>query len=64
MKRNSKGDFVPFGQGDAPIKAVLALLRDRHWAIPANIEYEYNGGDAVQQVTRCLGYCKRALETS
>jgi sugar phosphate isomerase/epimerase len=59
-KRNG-GAFVPFGQGDAPIAEVLTLLRDRQWAIPANIEYEYKGGDAVEEVKRCLDYCKEAL---
>ena len=60
-KRND-GDNVPFGEGDTPIKPVLALLRDRKWAIPANIEYEYNGGDTVQEVRRCVEYCRAALE--
>jgi hypothetical protein len=41
---------------------VLALLRDRRWAIPANIEYEYNGGDTIAEVRRCFEYCKSALE--
>lgn len=60
-KRND-GDNVPFGEGDTPIKPVLALLRDRKWAIPANIEYEYDGGDTVREVKRCFEYCKAALE--
>ena len=40
---------------------VLALLRDHKWAIPANIEYEYNGKDTVAEMKRCLAYCKEAL---
>jgi len=59
-KRND-GDNLPFGDGDTPIVEVLKLLRDRRWAIPANIEYEYKGGDAVDEVKRCLEYCKHAL---
>lgn len=60
-KRND-GPNVPFGEGDSPIGAVLRLLRDQRWAIPANIEYEYKGGDTVEEVRRCLEFCKRALD--
>ena len=54
------GPAVPFGEGDAPIKEVLKLLRDNHWNIPANIEYEY-AGDPVLEVEKCFEYCKKAL---
>lgn len=59
-KRND-GPNVPFGEGDTPIGAVLRLLRDQRWAIPANIEYEYKGGDPVEEVRRCLEFCRREL---
>ncbi|HUE86079.1 MAG TPA: sugar phosphate isomerase/epimerase [Vicinamibacterales bacterium] len=61
-KRND-GPNVPFGEGDTPIGAVLRLLRDQAWAIPANIEYEYKGGDTVEEVRRCLEFCRRELES-
>jgi sugar phosphate isomerase/epimerase len=61
-RKRNQGENVPFGEGDTPIKAVLALLRDQKWRIPANIEYEYKGSDTVHEVKRCLEYCKRALE--
>lgn len=61
-KRND-GPNVPFGEGDTPIGPVLRLLRDRGWAIPANIEYEYKGGDTVQEVKRCLEFCRRQLDS-
>ena len=57
----NQGPAVPFGQGNAPIRDVLQLLRDQRWAIPANIEYEYKGEDTVAEVRRCLEYCRGAL---
>jgi sugar phosphate isomerase/epimerase len=61
-KRND-GPNLPFGQGDTPIGRVLRLLRDRAWPIPANIEYEYKGGDTIEEVRRCLEFCRRELES-
>lgn len=62
-RKKDQGPNVPFGEGDTPIAAVLRLLRDRKWDIPAHIEYEYEGGDAVAEVTKCYAYCRQALET-
>ena len=61
-RKKGQGPNVPLGEGDTPIAAVLRLLRDQKWTIPANIEYEYKGGDTVDEVRRCLEYCKRALD--
>jgi sugar phosphate isomerase/epimerase len=61
-RRKHQGGHVPFGEGDAPIGPVLRLLRDRKWPIPANIEYEYEGGDTIEEVGRCLEYCRRQLD--
>jgi sugar phosphate isomerase/epimerase len=61
-RRRDQGPNLPFGEGDTPIVAVLQRLRDRRWDIPAQIEYEYKGGDTVAEVTRCYEYCRRALE--
>ena len=53
-----------WGKGDAPIKEVLRLMKQRRAQFPACIEYEYNGkGTAVQEVQKCLDYAKAALET-
>ena len=41
----------------------LRLLRDQKWPIPANIEYEYKGVDTVEEVRKCLDYCKRQLDS-
>ena len=60
-RRRDQGANVPFGEGDTPIAAVLTLLQQNGWPIPANIEYEYQGGDSVAEVGRCLDYCRRAL---
>jgi sugar phosphate isomerase/epimerase len=61
-RKRNQGANTPFGQGDTPIKEVLRLLRDRKLSIPANIEYEYDGADAVEEVKKCVAYCKSALE--
>jgi hypothetical protein len=52
---------VPFGEGATPIREVLQLLKTKRYDIPANVEYEYKGGDTVAEVRRCFEYCKRAL---
>jgi sugar phosphate isomerase/epimerase len=60
-KRPDNGPNMPFGQGETPIKAVLKLLKQKKWRIPANIEYEYQGGDTIVEMKRCYEYMKDAL---
>lgn len=60
-RKRNQGANMPFGEGDTPIKEVLALLRDNEYKIPANIEYEYDGEDTFEEVRKCFKYCKNAL---
>ena len=62
--RTADGGNLPWGQGQTPIKEVLQLLKREQWPIYADIELEYqvpSGSDAVQEVAKCLQYCKEAL---
>lgn len=61
-RKKNQGPNVPFGEGDTPIKEVLRLLRSQKLSLPANIEYEYDGKDTVEEVKKCLAYCRAALE--
>ena len=65
-RKENHGANLPFGRGDTPIGPVLRLLRDNHWQIPANIEYEYGeeikGLDTVAEMKKCVEYCRKELE--
>ncbi|MCB1022211.1 MAG: sugar phosphate isomerase/epimerase [Bryobacterales bacterium] len=62
VKDKTKEDVnMPFGQGQTPIAECLHVLRDHKYRIPANIEYEYKGGDTVVEVGKCFDYLKKAL---
>lgn len=60
-RKKNQGKNMPFGEGDTPIREVLQLLKRKKYPIPANIEYEYEGGDTVAEVRKCYDYCRRAL---
>ena len=60
-RKKNQGQNMPFGQGDTPIREVLQLLKREQYPIPANIEYEYQGGDTVVEMRRCYAYCRQAL---
>lgn len=60
----SGGQNTPLGEGNTPIKEVLQLMKRESYKFPATIEMEYTvpqGSDAVQEVRKCLAYCKAAL---
>jgi sugar phosphate isomerase/epimerase len=60
-RKRDQGANLEFGAGDTPITEVLKLVSANRWPIPMNIEYEYKGGDAVDEVGKSLAYCRRAL---
>jgi sugar phosphate isomerase/epimerase len=60
-RKKENGPNTPWGQGDTPIKQVLQLLKVKKYDIPANIEYEYQGEDAVVEVGKCFQYIKDSL---
>ncbi|SDF11712.1 Sugar phosphate isomerase/epimerase [Pricia antarctica] len=60
---HDKGN-LPWGTGDTPITGALQMIRDNNYKFPATVELEYEipeGSDAVQEVRKCLEYCKKAL---
>jgi sugar phosphate isomerase/epimerase len=58
---SGRGGNVRWGDGETPIREVLQLLRREQYPIPANIEYEYQGTDAVIEVAKCLQFAKDIL---
>jgi len=62
-RKKNQGAIVPWGTGDAPLKAVLKLMSANHYAFPANIEYEYPGADAVVEVQTCYQFRRDALSS-
>jgi sugar phosphate isomerase/epimerase len=62
MKRNRPESYVPWGEGDAPIRDVLQLLKHERWPVRAYVEYEYAGqGTPVEETKRCYEYAKASL---
>jgi len=63
-RKYHNGPNMPWGEGDTPIKEVLALMRKDKYKCPATIELEYkipDGSDAVKEVIKCRAYAKAAL---
>jgi sugar phosphate isomerase/epimerase len=63
-RKVNNGPNMPFGQGDTPVALVLNYMKRHKLEFPADIELEYGvpqGSDAVQEVTKCVQFCKEAL---
>jgi len=55
---------LPWGYGETPIKEMLQLVAQNKWTFPATVELEYavpEGSDPVQEVRKCVEYCRQAL---
>ena len=60
---HGKGN-LPWGTGDTPITEALQLIRDNKYKFPVTIELEYDipdGSNAIEEVKKCLEYCKKSL---
>lgn len=60
-RKRDQGPVVELGTGDAPLVQVLKLVRDNNWPIPMNLEYEYKGGDTIEEVRKMLNYTRGVL---
>jgi sugar phosphate isomerase/epimerase len=63
VKRDG-GPILPWGEADTPIKAVLQLLKQTNWPIPAEVEMEYKvpaGSSCVEEVKKCMAIMKADL---
>ena len=50
------------GDGDAPIREVLQLLKREAWPIRTYVDYDYAGrASPIDEVKRCLAYATRSL---
>jgi sugar phosphate isomerase/epimerase len=61
-RKKNDGTNEQFGDGDTPIKQVLALLKEKKYPIRAFVEYEYLGlRTSPEEVKRCMDYMRAAL---
>ncbi len=63
-RKVNNGPNMPFGQGDTPVALTLQYLKRNKLTFPSDIELEYKvpaDSDAVQEVTKCVQFCKQAL---
>ena len=65
-RKANAGASVPFGEGVAPTREVLTMIRDNGWKIPVFYELEYvgrDGRDVIAETARELAYERRILES-
>jgi len=60
--RRSHGENAPWGDGNAPIREVLQLLKRERWPMRAYIQHEYAGGSPADEIRKCVAYATQALE--
>jgi sugar phosphate isomerase/epimerase len=61
-RKRNQGENSPWGEGDAPIRQVLQLIKQNKWPIAAYLEYEYKGaGTPVDEVKKGLAFVREAL---
>jgi len=61
-RRAKNGPNERFGDGDTPIKLVMAVLKDKKLSMPALVDYEYLGiGTPQEEVKRCMNYLRAAV---
>lgn len=63
-RKVNNGPNMPLGQGDTPVALVLQYMKRHQLTFSADIELEYKvpeNSDAVQEVIKCVQFCKQAL---
>ena len=61
-RRRDNGRGTPLGQGNAPIRNVLRLIRDKKYNIRCYLEYEYGSFRSSRDETkRMFDFCQEAL---
>ena len=63
-RKANNGPNMPWGQGDTPIKEILALMKREKYSFQATIEFEYKvpeGSDLLTELAKCVRYCQEAL---
>jgi sugar phosphate isomerase/epimerase len=62
-RKKNQGERVPWGEGDAPIREALQLLKREGWPIRASVSYEYGGqSHPVEEVRKGLAYARQATD--
>ena len=55
---------LAWGTGQTPLREILQTMRKNKYTFPGSIEFEYSvpqGSDAVQEVKKCVEYCRQIL---
>jgi sugar phosphate isomerase/epimerase len=61
-RKRDEGPGTVWGEGDAPLKELLVIIRDQKLPIPAIVEYEYRGtGTGLEETIKCMNFMRTAL---